>query len=415
MPMKKIRIAIITIIILITAGLIFTTVSYNYYSPGRVNFTPVESDLKYFSEDYIESRDLFRTDSVKLMKKYKGSSRSLFKVPSKKDNDLTVDLLYLPSLKARKNFIIISSGVHGVEGYTGSAVQRMIMSEFISDETLASTGFLFIHSMNPYGFKYNRRVTENNVDMNRNSSAESGLYKTVNEGYPAVSDLINPEGPVNTGSAGNIFFEIRSVLKIISASMPVLRQAILQGQYQFPKGVYYGGSEPEPQIREIAPYITKYAAGYPLVMIIDLHTGYGERGKLHLFPNPVKDPKIRAMMEKIFEGYGIDWGDTDDFYTVTGDFTSYLESLLKGVTFIPMAFEYGTLDSQTTVGSIKSLHITLLENQGFNYGYKSDKDKTEVQNNFKEMYFPSSPEWRSKVISDSRVIMKDVLKRFREI
>ncbi|PKL16002.1 MAG: hypothetical protein CVV49_18465 [Spirochaetae bacterium HGW-Spirochaetae-5] len=393
--MKKIRTIFPAILIVITAALTWATVSYNLYSPGEINFTPVESDLKYFSESFDESRSLFRKDSAELVKQYKKASRSSFPVPSKSDNDLTVDILYLPSQKKPEKLIIISSGVHGVEGYTGSAVQRMIMEEFITAETLASTGFLFIHSMNPYGFRYNRRVTENNIDMNRNSSADSGLYKTVNEGYPAVSDLINPEGPVNTGSAGNIFFEIRSVLKIIRASMPVLRQAILQGQYQFPKGVYYGGSEPEPQIKSIAPYIKKYSAGYPIVMIIDLHTGYGERGKLHLFPNPVKDLKIRTMME--------------------GDFTSYVENLLNGVTFIPMAFEYGTLDSQTTVGSIKSLHITLLENQGFNYGYKSDKDKSEVQKNFREMYFPSSPAWRTKVISDSRAIMKDVLKRFGEI
>lgn len=413
--MKKIKIALITIIILIAAILAFATLSYNFYSPKEVEITPVASDVKYFSDSYDLSREIFRSNSSIIEKKFKGSSQESIKVPSKNNDDLTVDILYSPSRKNKKNMIIISSGVHGVEGYTGSAVQRMIMEEFITDETLASTGVLFIHSMNPYGFKYNRRVTENNVDMNRNSSSDSGLYKTINTGYPAVNDLINPEGPVNTGSIGNIFFEFRSIKKIISASMPVLRQAILQGQYKYPKGVYFGGSEPEPQIKSIAPYITKYASGYPVVMILDLHTGYGERGKLHPFPNPVEDPKIRGMMEKIFKGYEIDWGDTDDFYTVTGDFTNYIEKLLKGVTFIPMVFEYGTLDSQTTVGSIKSLHITLLENQGFNYGYKSENDKSEIQNNFKEMYFPKSAAWRTKVISDTRTIMKDLLKRFRDI
>lgn len=413
--MKKIKAAFIALVLIITAALTWATLSYNFYSPVKLSFTPSETDLKYFSENYDDSRNSFIKNSSKLTKKFKGASQSAFKVPSKSDNDLTVDILYLPSLKKRKNLIIISSGVHGVEGYAGSAVQRMIMEEFITDETAASTGFIFIHSMNPYGFKYNRRVTENNIDLNRNSSIDSVLYKTVNEGYPAVSDLINPEGPVNTSSAGNIFFEIQSVLKILSASMPVLRQAILQGQYQFPKGVYYGGSEPEPQIKSIVPYIKKYSAGYTVVMNIDLHTGYGERGKLHLFPNPVKDSKIRAMMEKIFKGYGIDWGDTGDFYTVTGDFTGYLNNILNGVTFIPITFEYGTLDSQTTVGSIKSLHITLLENQGFNYGYNSEKDKSEVQKNFKEMYFPSSPAWRTKIISDSRAIMKDALNRFKDI
>jgi len=39
----------------------------------------------------------------------------------------------------------------------------------------------------------------------------------------------------------------------------------------------------------------------------------------------MKDKKIKAMMEKVFDGYRIDWGDSKDFYTVTGDFPGHLE------------------------------------------------------------------------------------------
>jgi len=413
--MKKLKIVMIVFVVIIIAALSWSTISYNFYSPKEVDTSPEKSDLKYFLESYSESRAAFRAMADLLSKKFKSAAQASFKVNSKSDPDLTVDMFYIPAVKDKKRIIIISSGVHGVEGFTGSAVQRMIMEELINDKNIASTGFLFIHSMNPYGFKYIRRATENNIDLNRNSSADNSLYKLKNTGYPAVNDLINPAGKVDTGSAGNIFFELRSIQKIISASMPVLRQAILQGQYEFPEGVYFGGTSPEPQIKNISPFIIKFTEGYPLVMNIDLHTGYGERGTLHLFPDPIKDVKIKATLEKIFNGYRIDWADMDDFYTVTGDFPGYLGSLIPGSTYLPMTFEYGTLDSQTTAGSIKSLHITILENQGFNYGFKSDKDKVEVTNNFREMYFPSSPAWRTKVISDSRIIMKKVLKEFSAI
>lgn len=413
--MKILKIFLIAVLILIIAGLTWATISYNFYSPKEVNTVPDKADLKYFRESYDESREAFRTEAALLAKKYKAASQASFNVPAKNDNDLTVDMLYIPALKNKNGLIIISSGVHGVEGFTGSAVQRMMMEEFMTDENLVSTGFLFIHGMNPYGFKNIRLMTENNVNLNRNSSQDYALYKTKNTGYPAVMDLINPQEKVDTCSVENIFFELRSIRKIISAGMPVLRQAILQGQYEFPKGVYYGGSAPEPQINSVAPFIKKFSAGYPLVMNIDLHTGYGERGTLHLFPNPIKDKKIKVMMEKVFNGYRIDWGDTDNFYTVTGDFPGYLEKIITTGAYLPMTFEYGTLNSQTTVGSIKSLHTTILENQGFNFGYKSDKDKNEVRKNFREMYFPSSPAWRTKVISDSRIITKKTLKQFREL
>jgi hypothetical protein len=398
--MKILKIVLIAVLVLIIAGLTWATIGYNFYSPKEVTTTPDKADLKYFRESYNESRDAFRIEASSLAKKYKGASQASFNVPAKKN---------------KNGLIIISSGVHGVEGFTGSAVQRMMMEEFMTDENLASTGFLFIHGLNPYGFKNNRQMTENNVNLNRNSSPTNELYKTKNTGYPAMMDLINPQGSVDTGSAGNIFFELRAIRKIISAGMPALRQALLQGQYEFPKGVYYGGSAPESQIKSITPFIIKFSAGYPFIMNIDIHTGYGERGKLHLFPNPINDKKIKAMAEKVFDGYSIDWPDNKDFYTVTGDFPGHLEKIITQGAFLPMTFEYGTLDSQTTVGSIKSIHLTLLENQGFNFGYKSDKDKNEVEKNFREMYFPSSPAWRTKVISDSRIMTKKALKQFREL
>jgi len=413
--MKILKIVLIAVLVLIIAGLTWATVSYNFYSPREVKTAPDKADLKYFRESYNESRDAFRTAAASLAKKYKAASQASFNVPAKNDKDLTVDMFYIPALKNKKGLIIISSGIHGVEGFTGSAVQRMMMEEFMTDENLASTGFLFIHGLNAYGFKNNRQVTENNVNLNRNSSPTDELYKIKNTGYPAVMDLINPQGSVDIASAGNIFFEFRAIRKIISAGMPVLRQAIMQGQYEFPKGIIYGGSAPEPQIKSITPFIKKFSAGYPLVMNIDLHTGWGERGKLHLFPNPINDKKIKAMVEKVFDGYSIDWGDTKDFYTATGDFPGHLEKIITTGAFLPMTFEYGTLDSQTTVGSIKSLHTTILENQGFNFGYKSDKDKNEVEKNFREMYFPSSPAWRTKVIKDSRIMTKKALKQFREL
>jgi hypothetical protein len=412
--MKIVKIGLITFAALIICAVALSTFYYNYYSPKKIKIEPDSTAMSYYKKTYDDARALFRFNSDSLIAGFKGAEKSMFKVPSKKDNDLTVDLLYIPAQKTRKRLIIVSSGIHGVEGFVGSAVQAMLMKEFMTDDMLSHTGFLFIHGMNPYGFKYIRRTTENNVDLNRNSSNTADLYQTKNTGYPAVTDLINPEGEAKTRTFSNIFFHLRSIKKIISASMPVLRQAVLQGQYEYPKGVYYGGAKPEPQIVSVAPYIVKYSAGYPLIMNIDLHTGYGENGTAHLFPNPVKNPEIKAMMEKAYDGYRIDWGDSGNFYTVTGDFTGYMGKLVKG-TYLPMLIEYGTLDSQTTMGSINSLHRTLLENQGFNNGYASEADRERVVKKFRKMYYPSSPAWKTKVINDTRVMLKKVFQNLKTL
>ena len=76
-----------------------------------------------------------------------------------------------------------------------------------------------------------------------------------------------------------------------------------------------------------------------------------------------------------------------------------------------MVFEFGTFDSQNTFGQIKSLHRTLLENQGRQFGFKNDRAEKKIINDFRELYYPSSEEWRTKVIVDSKEILTQVFEK----
>lgn len=365
---------------------------------------------EYYLTNYNSARENFINKSEEIIKEHPNAQMFSFKVPSKIDDDLTINALYIPSQKTER-LLILSSGIHGIEGFVGSAIQTMFMDKFLNDSLLETTGVLFLHSMNPYGFKYLRRVTENNVDLNRNSSTKDSLYDTVNESYPKVNSFINPTKKVDVSKCADRCFFLRSMNLIRKESIPVLRQAILQGQYQFPEGLYFGGKDFEPQIKFLKPFLDSICKPYKLVMEIDLHTGYGERGVLHLFPNPVPE-NIKKLVETIYSGYHIDWGDNEDFYIVSGDFINYMGEINQNKKYIPMTFEYGTLNSQTTIGSIKSLHRMVMENEGFHYGYKSSRDSLKVNKKFIEMYFPSSEKWREQVMRETVEMFQTILPRF---
>jgi len=410
----KISVIIIGIILIpVIGGISYFYVAFNNYSLED-DYQVNESNLAYFNESYDEARKEFRLKSDELILKYPGTKKFDIPVLCSKDTNLTIDFCFIPGSESADKIIILSSGIHGLEGYTGSAVQLFFMDNYISNEFLAKTSILLIHGVNPYGFKYTRRVTENNVDLNRNSDIDKKLYQLKNEGYPKVYDLINPKGKVKAGSLANRFFFIKAIKGIVKESMPVLRQAVLQGQYEFSEGMFYGGNNFEPQIKDLIPIIDTICDPYKTVFAIDLHTAWGERGKLHLFPNPVEEP-VRKRMETIFEGFHIDWGGSDDFYTFSGDFAGYIGKINNDKIFIPMLFEYGTMDSQTTIGSIKSLHIMILENQGEQYGYISDKDFKKVKDDFMEMYYPSSEAWKSHIIDETKIVLDKSLQRFCEI
>jgi hypothetical protein len=400
-------------LILLVAGALyyisvrFATLEFDDNFPASGNYASL------FPDSYEQARNDFQLMSKDLSEIYQNVVLSSYHVPSQVDYDLTVDVCFVPAQKDSANLLILSSGVHGAEGFVGTAVQKFFIQKYLTEELLENTGVLLIHAVNPYGYKYTRRVTENNVDLNRNSPSVPGLYEIQNEGYPQVYDLINPEGMVDTRSMSNRFFFLRAINEIRKASMPVLRQAVLQGQYQFAEGLYFGGMSPEPQIEALKPIIEEVIAPYEKVLAIDLHTGYGERGKLHFFPNPLA-PEERLKMEKLFDGFAIDWGDSDDFYTVTGDFVGFMAALHPEKEFYPMLFEYGTLNSQTTMGSLKSIHIMILENQGQQHGYMSKEDSIQVKADLLEMYYPESENWQNFIMDQTENVFSIIIPRFAE-
>ena len=83
--------------------------------------------------------------------------------------------------------------------------------------------------------------------------------------------------------------------------------------------------------------------------------------------------------------------------------------------FIPMTFEYGTVNNLTTVGSIKALRTMIMENQGWHHGYRSEKVKEEITHRFREIYYPSSERWRSQIIRRTREVLGEVVERYTEL
>lgn len=412
--MKKfLRYFLISLLAILLILFVSIHISYHTFSPGDKGITVNESNLVYYNESYEECRQAFRHEAQLLLSQYEQAELSFVRVPCEKDNDLSIDILYLPPLRETDKLLVLSSGVHGVEGYTGSAVQQMIMKELITPDALSEMGVLIIHGVNPYGFKYLRRVTENNVDLNRGSEIDSTLFEKKNPGYSELYDLINPKGQVSTNSFANQFFYLKSISKILKASMSVTRQAIVQGQYEYPEGLFFGGSDFESQIDSLRMILPEYFASYNTILEIDLHAAFGSRGVLHLLPSSIDDPELIRKTESIFEGQHIEWGNTDDFYTISGGFAdAFLSKLNPDALYLSMVFEWGTFDTKKTFGSIKSLQTMVNENQGSHYGYKNDNQERKIKRAAMELDYPSSEAWRSNTMETGRDMLSLVFETY---
>lgn len=332
--------------------------------------------LEYFKATFEDSRKSF----LDLASSSGGELRS------HKVSDLSFESLYLPPASGKKEkLLILTSGIHGIEGFTGSALQRYFLANNCLDLKEENMGVLIIHGINPYGFKNLRRVTENNVDLNRNFDISEDLFKTENSGYTQLYDFLNPRIKYS-----RLSFYASAIKFILKYGMGSLRKAILSGQYQYPDGIFFGGKGFEPQVSLIRNEVMRIGERYEKVFLADLHTGYGQRGKLHLFGD--RSPFIdQQYMNKIFKGLSVDYGQEKDFYAVTGGFTVFMAKLFhQKAKFAGIVFEFGTIDSHKTLGSLDSLYRMVNE----------DKEL------FLEMFYPQSPEWRKGVLQQFESSLK---------
>src|SRR5271165_6322076 len=96
-----------------------------------------------------------------------------------------------------ESLLIVISGTHGNEGFCGSGCQIGLIAEGVVAARPQDVAVLLVHAINPYGFSHIRRVTEDNVDLNRNFQDFSRPLPE-NARYAEIHDALVPadwDGP----------------------------------------------------------------------------------------------------------------------------------------------------------------------------------------------------------------------------
>jgi len=366
------------------------------------NFYAVAQEL---CTDYVKCRDQFLKTALEI------SSVQVKSHPiSKSDGELFVDEALISF--GSKKLVVVVSGTHGVEGFVGSYVQSALLKKIAKEKTYQNHDFLFVHALNPWGFKHRRRVTENNVDLNRNFLNPDEFSHKKNQGYSQLNEFLSPQDEASSTGWSFVQFSFSALLKIAKYGMDSLRQSIVSGQYEFPQGIFYGGASPEPQQALLGKILFETFKRYDRILFIDLHTGYGAKGVLHLFPS-VPDAKAKSRIEEVFAGWPITYGHQKDFYEVSGAVTDWVYGQVPPEKyFVPMVFEYGTMDSQKTMGSVQSLYRMRGENQMHWRGAASKNDEEKIKKDFFEMFAPQDQEWNAKVLEQTFKVFDKTLTLF---
>jgi predicted deacylase len=177
--------------------------------------------------------------------------------------------------------LIVSSGVHGVEGLCGSGCQQHLLhdAELLAVARQCGVDMLLLHAINPHGFSHLRRGNEDNIDLNRNCVAFEPDGPPNNPDYAALHGLLVPATWPPTP-------EITEALnsEIERRGVAAFRRAATAGQSSHPDGLFHSGQSASWSNRTVRALLREHGAHRRQIAWVDLHTGLGPRGhgeKIH--------------------------------------------------------------------------------------------------------------------------------------
>ena len=172
----------------------------------------------HFSETYAEASRRFKDAAAAA-----GATLSSHRIDAQCQDELAIDIAIIGADTAPT--VVTSSGVHGVEGFFGSAIQHAILDRLRKAGSEPNIRHVLIHGVNPFGFSHLRRFNEDNVDLNRNFLENADDYKGAPAGYATLNGFLNPESPPSRFEP----FKFRALWNIWRHGLQPLKQAIAGG------------------------------------------------------------------------------------------------------------------------------------------------------------------------------------------
>ena len=308
--------------------------------------------------------------------------------------DLTIDTAELVPRERQRLFVTVA-GIHGVEGYAGNAIEQRLLTKTLRLLDLDRTGVLLVHALNPVGMHGFCRVNAANVDLNRNFTAN---FDGDTSGWRVVARLLEPQAAYDGGLATRARFLAELLRAVTQHGFARLRQATLAGQYVAPQAIFYGGDCTQPETAFFQQTFNSLCDRYAEVLLTDLHTGYGVRGRASsLFARADS-----AEFEAIASDGVRDPSGRDKAYSAHGDLVGYCHDAFKrrqkdGV-FNGVVVELGT-HGLGAAAQVQDLITVMRENQVRTRGARTPEIGRAAQRAFRELFYPTDANWREQALS----------------
>ena len=357
---------------------------------------------QYFSDNYFEARDKFLAAANKSGAVIESHRNPNVAGPNGQYIYTDVAVFGDP---ASPKILMIVSGTHGNEGFCGSGCQIAYLQQGLIQQRADDTCVVMVHALNCYGFANVRRVTEDNVDLNRNFVDHDKSYPD-NIGYADIHHLLVPQDwtaeSVKQANKGLAIYRSEH-------GAGALQNAISGGQHTHPDGVFFGGIKPSWSNTMLRSIVNQYCLKKEHVALLDFHTGLGPNGVGELILNG----DFKQSYERAQGWYNDEVTSFQDGSSTSAELTgmmcfAFLDAMpaekLTGI-----AIEYGTVSGAEVLSSMRfdnwiNLHETP-DTDRWRQGKQAIRDALYCDND----------EWKEKVLARAQWVLKHACKGLRSI
>lgn len=287
-----------------------------------------------------------------------------------------------------RSVVMTTSGTHGVEGYCGSGVQHALLRDgrALDDALAAGLRVVMVHALNPWGFSWCRRVTQENVDLNRNVRAFP-VPDGPDVDYDEVHDLLLPTDrpvPLLQDPAIAAFLARRGE--------PHFRFAVGHGQWSRPDGLFFCGRAPTWSSVTLRELLRRHVRGARALFWIDYHTGLGPSGHGELIYNG------RDVAADVARTRGV-WGPSVtsifDGSSVSAAISGWIGNAAyeecPDTAFAAVALEYGTAPFDRVLDAMRDDQWTAL------HAPADEAARARARQQMVDAFFTDTEAWKTAV------------------
>ncbi len=288
--------------------------------------------------------------------------------------------------------LLVTSACHGVEGFCGSGVQVHALRDkaWRAAAHAAGVAVVHVHALNPYGFSFIRRVTHENVDINRNFHDFSKPL-LVNQAYRSVHPLLIPEvwppDPANQRAVADY---------IDKHGLTGFQAAVSGGQHEFPDGLFFGGQSPTWSNLTVRSVLRQHGQHCAKLAWLDLHTGLGPSGVGERIYAGANDQQAVARSRQWWgEAVTSIYDGTSTSAPLTGLMWTSVQDECPQAEYTGIALEYGTQPIDQVLYALRGDHWLQRNPQA-----SQDLAKS-IKQTMLDAFYVDTDEWRDQIIEQA--------------